>query len=386
LTYVSLYINVSTNVETELYVEIMNEQKIKEKIKYRLNRYFSDIKQISEFNFIDTEEGIDFSVRVKNNVKKKLALVFKIKSKGQPRYVREAVYSLRSKLNQLNTDKQYYGVICAPYLSEDSVRICRGENFGYMDLAGNCFINFEGIYISVEGKPNPYPNKRRLKSILSTKSTRALRVLLNSEKEAWFVKDLAREADISMGLASNIKKRLMEYEYIEERKTETGPEFYLKKPRELLEYWADSYSYKKNDMVNYYTLEDIRKFETEFRNYCNKNNILYAFTLTSGSARVAPTLRYNRGFAYLEKGLEDIENSLNIKKVETGSNFSLLIPYDGGIFNGLQNINGQNVVSNIQLYLDLINYKGRGEEAAHIIYERFIEKNWLKSQIIQGKK
>ncbi len=364
----------------------MNEQEIKEKIKYKLNRYFSDIKQISEFNFKDVEEEIDFSARVKNSNNRTFTLFFKIKSPGQPRYVREAIYRLRNKLNQLNTDEQYYGVICAPYLSEDSARICRDENFGYMDLAGNCFINFEGIYINVEGKPNPYPDKRQLKSIVSKKATRALRILLDSKKETWFVKDLAGEADISMGLASNIKKRLMEYEYIEERKTETGPEFYLKKPRELLEYWADNYSYKKNDMVNYYTLEDVRKFENEFSNYCNNNNILYAFTLTSGSARVAPALRYNRGFAYLGKGLEDIETSLNIKKVETGSNFSVLIPYDEGVFNGLQNINGQNVVSNIQLYLDLINYKGRGEEAAQIIYERFIEKNWLKNQIIRGKK
>ncbi len=364
----------------------MNEQEIKEKIKYKLNRYFSDIKQISEFNFKDTEEETDFSARVKNNDNKTFTLFFVIKAPGHPRYVREAIYRLRNKLNQLNTDEQHYGVICAPYLSEYSARICRDENFGYMDLAGNCFINFEGIYINVEGKPNPCPEKRQLKSIVSKKATRALRVLLNSEKETWFVKDLAREADISLGLASNIKTRLMEYEYIGERKTGKAPEFYLKKHRELLEYWAGNYSYKKNDIVYYYTLDDLREFEKEFSNYCNKNNILYAFTLTSGSARVAPSLRYNRGFAYLGKGLEDIEKGLNIKKVETGSNFSLLIPYDEGVFNGLQNINGQNVVSNIQLYLDLINYKARGEEAAHIIYERFIEENWLKNQIIPGKK
>lgn len=49
---------------------------------------------------------------------------------------------------------------------------------------------------------------------------------------------------------------------------------------------------------------------------------------------------------------------------------------DEGVFYGLLDINGINVVSDIQLYLDLKSYKGRGEEAAQTIFEQRIKTKW----------
>ena len=74
--------------------------------------------------------------------------------------------------------------------------------------------------------------------------------------------------------------------------------------------------------------------------------------------------------------IEKIAKDLNFKEVSSGSNVSILEPYDDGVFYNLQIINGIKVVSNIQLYLDLINYKERGEEAANFLYEQRINKNW----------
>lgn len=65
-----------------------------------------------------------------------------------------------------------------------------------------------------------------------------------------------------------------------------------------------------------------------------------------------------------------------LKEVTSGPNVSVLEPYDEGVFYGLQEIDGTNVVSDIQLYLDLKNYKGRGEEAAEFLYEQRLRKLW----------
>jgi len=369
----------------------MNELECVKRIKDILTQMFSEVNTISIIESknevrLNNNSIIDLLIKVKTNNDIFYNLLIEVKSLGQPKYIRYATEQLKRYLFQTNITENCYGIIGVPFISENSIQICKDENIGYIDLAGNCYIKFDGIYINFQGKSNPFPNTRPLKSIISKKSTRALRVLLNFTNNTWFVKDLANEANISLGQASNIKKRLIEYEFIKEIKTDKGPAFFLENPNELLNYWKNNYTYKKNKIFNYYVLDDIREFENKFSEFCKKRNILYAFTLTSGSARIAPSLRYNRGFAYIEDNLKEIEDNLKLKKVESGSNFSILVPYDEGVFNGIQKIDDQNVVSNIQLYLDLFNYKGRGEEAAQIIYERFIEKQWLQNQIIKETK
>ena len=65
-----------------------------------------------------------------------------------------------------------------------------------------------------------------------------------------------------------------------------------------------------------------------------------------------------------------------MKPVESGPNVTILEPFDDGIFYGIQNINGIGVVSNIQLYLDMVGYKGRGEETANFLLEQKIKTLW----------
>lgn len=103
----------------------------------------------------------------------------------------------------------------------------------------------------------------------------------------------------------------------------------------------------------------------------------YGLALFSGASKVAPFVRFMRFFSYVEGNIEDLAAALQFKKVESGANVTLLQPYDEGVFYGLQNVNGINdVVSDIQLYLDLKGYKGRGEEAAQAIFDQRIKPKW----------
>ena len=87
---------------------------------------------------------------------------------------------------------------------------------GCMDLSGNCYIEFENIFIQVKGNPNPSVTTRRQKSLFATKSTRILRVLLCQPEKKWKISELAKEAKVSLGQASNVKKKLLDEEYIME--------------------------------------------------------------------------------------------------------------------------------------------------------------------------
>jgi hypothetical protein len=381
LTIISFFYILSANAEIHINGEIMmKEPEIIEKLQKSIKEIFDSTGtvKVTRTGFAGTrllnqEIKPDLVVQAETKEKEKYLIVFEVKSVGQPRYARMAANQLQSILaNRENV----YGVLGAPFISEESKKICQASGIGYIDLAGNCLFRFNNVYINVEGKPNPYPSTRPLKSIFATKSTRALRVLFSSPKKDWFVKDLAREANISIGQASNLKKRLLEYEFIEEVGDERGFKFRLSNPEALLNRWAENYSYRENKTRNYYSLDDVKEIEKKLSDYCETKKIRYAFTLTSGASLVAPFLRYKRVFVYLSNSIEKVALALGWKEVPSGPNITILEPYDEGIFYGLQEINGMKVVSNVQLYLDLKGYKERGEEAAQFLLENRLRKQW----------
>jgi hypothetical protein len=331
-------------------------------IKIRENRSTGIMQQMS-----------DLSIDVQTSSGSICTLVFEVKSTGQPRFARMAINQLKELVSKNNN---YYGVFASFFLSEESRKICQENNIGFMDIAGNCFFKFDNVYLSIEGKQNPFPNTRPLKTLFYSKSSRALRVLLCNPKKTWFVKDLSSEADISIGQAFLVKKKLLEEELVEELQVDNQKKFKLTKPDKLIGEWEKNYSYKKNNIRNYYSLDDIKTIESNIANYCNAKKIKYAFTLTSGASLVAPFLRYNRVFSYILGDIETLTKNLDFKEVSSGSNISILQPYDEGVFYNLQTIDEVRVVSDIQLYLDLIRYRERGEEAAKFLLEQRISKSW----------
>jgi hypothetical protein len=61
--------------------------------------------------------------------------------------------------------------------------------------------------------------------------------------------------------------------------------------------------------------------------------------------------------------------------VASGANVSLLVPYDEGVFFENLEVDGTQLVTPVQIYLDLQNYRNRGQEAAQAI-RKVIEQSW----------
>jgi hypothetical protein len=304
---------------------------------------------------------------------KKFMLVFEVKSLGQPRYARLAISQLK---DFLEGKENAYGIFVSAFISEESRRECQKNGVGYIDLAGNCLLNFENIFINIDGRPNPYPESRPLKSIFSARSSRAIRVLLCNPGKEWTLSELSKEAIISLGQAFSVKKRLLDYELIKEEGKGKNMRFRLVSPEQLLKKWADNYDFRKNKIWNFYSFDDVEKAEKKLADYLGENNILYGFTLTSGASLVAPFVRYTRVYIYVKNNIEKIAADLNLKQVSTGPNVTILEPYDEGVFYRLQDVKGMKVVSDVQLYLDLKSNKERGEEAASFILEQRLRKRW----------
>ena len=60
--------------------------------------------------------------------------------------------------------------------------------------------------------------------------------------------------------------------------------------------------------------------------------------------------------------------------MESGANLELIEPYDEGVFYDVRKVNGLNVVSPVQLYLDLSSRPGRGAEAAEFLLDQVLKR------------
>jgi hypothetical protein len=87
-------------------------------------------------------------------------------------------------------------------------------------------------------------------------------------------------------------------------------------------------------------------------------------------------VRYQRVMACIGAGLEEVAVRLGLKEVTSGSNVTLMVPFDEGVFYGARLIDGVRIVSPIQVYLDLKGFRGRGEEAANAIFEEVLRPSW----------
>jgi hypothetical protein len=296
-------------------------------------------------------------------------LLVEVKNNGQPRLAREAVNQL---LRYRQTYPTAYGIFMAPYISPCAAEVCWQAGVGYVDLAGNCRLSFDEVYIDQQGNPNPFLERRDLRSLYSPRTTRVLRVILSDPKRAWKLQELANEARVSLGQASNVKKLLRDREWT--RSEKTG--FVLADPEQLLDEWAANYSYRKNQARDFYSLKSVAEIEADLGKLLGGKCVEYALTGFSGAARLLGAVRYMRAMAYVGDTEEDVASLLNLKEVKSGANVTLLTPYDDGVFYGTRAMEDIKIASPIQIYLDLLSFRGRGEETATEVLERVIRPSW----------
>lgn len=353
----------------------MKERQIENSAERTIREVFQEIPFVQNVQ-IEREPRVkqgmcpDFLIRLKLPEEEQL-IVSEVKNSGQPRLAKEAI----NQLYRYNVDwPNAYSVFIAPYISESTAQICKEQNVGYIDLSGNCFLKFSKYFISKEGKPNTRAKKRDLRSLYSPKAERVLRVLLANPEEKWKLQKLAKEADVSIGQASNVKKLLLDREWI--NVTSDGLE--LEKPEFLLNEWQKNYSFRRNKRYDYYSLEDNNSLEIKLAQTCKNDNVKCALTGFSALERLSPYIFNQRVMAFIEKNVENIADALNLKKVDSGANLMLLEPYDQGVFYDTKSFDSVNVATPIQTYLDLQGFRGRGQEAAEHLFKDVINKQWSR--------
>jgi hypothetical protein len=216
--------------------------------------------------------------------------------------------------------------------------------------------------------------------LFALKAIDVIRVLLVDYPKSWALRDLAREAHVSLGHAFKVSNAL-----IKERlaiRASPRTELILMEPYGLLKRWATVNNFTAHmRFIDYYSgQDDISKFLEKLK---NTKGLEYALTGLAGALLVAPYVRPTNIHIYVntDEDAEKLARSLGLMPVEESGNVKFAIAKSTGVFYGVRDVNGVKVVSDVQLYVDLLNYPARGEEAAGEIF-KVIEKRWKKAESI----
>ena len=217
---------------------------------------------------------------------------------------------------------------------------------------------------------------RAVRNIFAPKSSRVLRVLLVDYGRDWNERDIAKVAKVSRGLAHYVCKTLVELGYVARNEQHR---LVLVDPLRLLKRWAAYHQYDRmNKFLDYYTFE--REIDRFLQNFA-RIDLEYAASALIGAWLVAPYVRPVDLHFYVPNPLvaEEIAKRLELNPTPRGGNIKFVLPYDEGVFYGVHNVRDIDVVSNIQLYVDLYNFPARGEEAASHLLEDIL-KEWQQKR------
>lgn len=215
-----------------------------------------------------------------------------------------------------------------------------------------------------------------MKNIFADKATLIARKMLKYPDRHWVVRDFAGAEGLSLGMAQGVLDTMEKKGYIE--RVKKGPASYsiLTNKDRLVSDWLQEYRLDFNEVYTYYNPD--KYILKNFRQHLTEGQ--YAFTLHTGANFITSFVRSEAIFVYLnlqqwEKELSQIRQKLDLKELVRGGNIHIIKPfYKHSVFFDTQKIKGYNIVSNLQLYLDLYHFQPRGIEHAEYLKQMIEEK------------
>ena len=300
-------------------------------------------------------------------------LIIEVKPNGAPRFVRSVVYQLRDYVahvdqsNHADAGQRLIPMIVSPYLSPESRAICIDHNVAYLDLFGNAHLAFDSVYIDRAVADKPKAESRALRSIFNPKAAAILRVMLRDPDRAWRVTDLAEKANASLGHVSNVRKALLEREWIE-KQADGGV---LVHPDALLKTWRENYRRPSGHRITGYTHLHGKQLDEQLSRVLNPypQRPRTIYSLHSAAQWFAPFGRDGTHTFYAdESGAQFLQEALRVTPVPKGANVVLHIPNDESLFDdAIEPALGIFCTSPIITYLDLWNGNDRDREAAEYV-------------------
>jgi hypothetical protein len=313
-------------------------------------------------NLSPQAQGVDLLAQVKAG-DRSWTVGIETRHSAQPRQVRTSILQLEDYLRALPEPVPRYAVLLAPFISAESAKICTDADIGYADLAGNARLSFDQIFIETRSPENPFREKRETRSLFAPRATRVLRVLLQGPLRAWKVTELAESARVSLGWVSAARQQLLAREWAAE---EPGG-LRVTKPAAVLEAWVMSDDWEKRTRTHEYSVLINEPLELAEKLKEALADELPVFTQWFAGWLRHPYTTPVVVTAYVKRLPDEAlikEKLLGRRVTGGGGRLRLVLPKDEGVLHPQQTAHGFQLVSDVQIYLDLQRAGLRADEQA----------------------
>lgn len=258
----------------------------------------------------------------------------------------------------------------------------RAEGMSHADLTGTVYLRAPGIRVDVAGtaRPQRLTAKQRVNPF-SKRASLVPRALLANSAAVVGVTALAEHLGLAKGWVSQVLAEMSVRGWVEGATRGAR----LTDPVGLLRAWSLEYTWRDNAGAEFSL--PFEHDELLERLPVALNGLRWGLTLQSGAARLVPHSRY-RGqlHVYVDPADQDIaaerlQEEMHAVRTPSSGILQVLRPYYGaGTFYDLREKDGLQVVSPVQLYLDLVHFPVRGAETA-----RALARGVLTTELALGK-
>ncbi|MFT5633065.1 MAG: hypothetical protein ACI9SQ_000777 [Rubritalea sp.] len=303
-----------------------------------------------------------------------------VECKRLPRPSQFPFVSLRNRFLENGSKETRVPVLAAPYISPRMAELCDEHGWSWYDLAGNCRLIVPGaIYVERSGNAPVHERPKPKANLGTAASARVLRTLLMADPihRRWTQTDLRKicEPSVSAGLVSKVVTHLREEAWLT---LEDDGRFFVSDPLGLIQTWSKEYRFERHRRISYFTLLKGDELEYQLATLLNSDGRA-AYAVFSAAELDAPNVRQNKTWLYVnDLALDDFEEMVKAKRVDSGANIEVLIPEDDGLFfeNRFRQRRSLGRTNPVQTWLDLKHIGGRGEEAAAALMEQCLQPEW----------
>lgn len=279
------------------------------------------------------------------------------------------------KWADVNYSDECAKILLTEYLPKRRQEMLRESGIGFIDSVGNAWIDSKNLLIDKCGnKPVRASSKNKLQGVFSDKATLVPRLLFDGDARG--VREISAMLDdlgfsLTPGYISKVVNSLVGEHYAV--RTSKGVELINKKL--FLEDWVGIYKKKRIHRSAegwYCPMPSMDELAKRVGLKLGEHGVL---TDRAGAHFIDSYAAFDAVdvLAKNKNAVVQVLQDLGANPVNRGANINLIEPYYSvSAFFGRQEIEGVQVASNVQVYLDLSHQPKRGHEAAEHLYQQKI--------------
>jgi len=260
-------------------------------------------------------------------------------------------------------------ILLCPHIPDALASDYRKQGLNHADLNGRLFIKTTHYLLDRQPKGKAYQNPVSEPDLFSLKTSRIIRALLSRQEKAWTQEELGERTMLSPGLISRILKTLVIQGYVAREEAAPGTKsrarYRLQEFDQLLDAWRAEDDWTRRVTVQQFSVlsSDVAEIARNLTDFAGEDEVAFTQWFAAHLRHPYTTPPVVSAYVIYRRHL-DLPLG---RKVSSGGNLWLLYPEDDAIFLETQRVSGFQLVSDVQIYLDLIQTGQRGPDQAEAL-------------------